>query len=66
MTKKWQSSTIKCKTCNKSFISNSNIILYDLRTDDNIVFLASKMILKGMSLKGTAETLEIKLDTIRR
>jgi ribosomal protein S16 len=30
------------------------------------VFLALKMILKGMNLRGTAETLEVKLDTVRR
>ncbi|KZX12046.1 helix-turn-helix domain-containing protein [Methanobrevibacter curvatus] len=66
MTKNGKVQQFKCKTCNKSFISNSNTILYDLRTDENTVFLALKMILKGMSLRGAAETLEVKLDTVRR
>jgi hypothetical protein len=30
------------------------------------VFLALKMILKGMNLRGTAEVLDVKLDTVRR
>lgn len=55
-----------CRTCSKSFTSRSNTILYDLRTDEEIVFLALKMILKGLSLRGTAEILGVKLDTVRR
>ncbi|MDR3222822.1 MAG: hypothetical protein LBT66_03665 [Methanobrevibacter sp.] len=46
--------------------SNANTILYDLRTDKEIVFLALKMILKGMNLRSVAKILEIKLDTVRR
>jgi hypothetical protein len=37
-----------------------------LRTDETTVFLALKMILKGMNLRSTAEILEVKLDTVRR
>jgi len=55
-----------CNTCSKSFTSRANTILYDLRTDEETVFLALKMILKGMNLRSTAETLEVKLDTVRR
>ncbi|KZX09985.1 hypothetical protein [Methanobrevibacter curvatus] len=54
----------KCKkTYNKSFISNFNTIFYDLRAYNSIVFLVLKIILKEMSLRGTAEALEVKLDT---
>ena len=55
-----------CKTCSKSFTSRANTILHDLRTDEETVFLALKMILKGMNLISTAEILEVKLDTVRR
>ncbi|KZX16802.1 hypothetical protein MBCUT_05210 [Methanobrevibacter cuticularis] len=66
MTKNGKVHQFHCKTCNKSFTSNSNTILHDLRTDENIMFLALKMILKGTTLRGTAEILEVKLDTVRR
>jgi len=55
-----------CKTCSKTFTSRANTILHDLRTDEATVFLALKMILKGMNLRSTAEILEVKLDTVRR
>ena len=55
-----------CRTCSKNFTSNANTILHDLRTDEETVFLALKMILKGMNLRSTAEILEVKLDTVRR
>jgi uncharacterized protein YjcR len=46
--------------------SNANTILHDLRTDKEIIFLALKMILKGMNPRSVAEILEVKLDTVRR
>jgi len=55
-----------CRTCSKTFTSRANTILHDLRTDEKTVFLAIKMILKGMNLRSTAEILDIKLDTVRR
>jgi transposase-like protein len=54
-----------CRTCSKSFSSSSNTIFHDLRTDEKTILLALKMIVKGMSLRGTAEILEVKLDTVR-
>lgn len=54
-----------CRTCSKNFTSASNTIFHDLRTDEDTVFLALKMILKGMSLRGVADVLNVKLDTIR-
>jgi transposase-like protein len=55
-----------CRTCSKSFTSNANTILHNLRTDEETVFLALKLLLKGMNLRATAEVLEVKLDTVRR
>jgi len=55
-----------CRTCSKSFTSASNTIFHDLRTDEDTVLLALKMILKGMSLRGVADVLNVKLDTVRR
>ncbi|MDR2830609.1 MAG: hypothetical protein LBB45_06220 [Methanobrevibacter sp.] len=55
-----------CRTCSKSFTSNANTILHNLRTKEEIVFLALKMLLKGMNLRSVAEVLEVKVDTVRR
>ena len=55
-----------CRTCSKSFTSHTNTILHDLKTDEKTVFMALKMIIKGMNLRSTAEILEVKLDTVRR
>ncbi|MDR2544309.1 MAG: helix-turn-helix domain-containing protein [Methanobrevibacter sp.] len=50
----------------KNFTSRANTISHELRTDEKTVFLALKMILKGMSLRSTADMLNVKLDTVRR
>jgi len=55
-----------CKTCKKTFTSNTNTILHDLKTDEAVVFTALKMIVSGTSLRKTAEILGVKLDTVRR
>lgn len=55
-----------CRTCSKTFTSNANTVLHDLRTNEETVFLALKMILKGVNLRSTAKILNIKLDTVRR
>jgi transposase-like protein len=55
-----------CRTCSKSFTSSSNTIFHDLRTDEKTIILALKMILKGMSLRGVADVLDVKLDSVRR
>jgi transposase-like protein len=55
-----------CRTCSKSFTSNANTILHDLKTDEKTVFMALKMILEGLSLRSTARVLEVKVDTVRR
>lgn len=54
-----------CRTCSKSFCSRSNTVFYDLRTKDKNVLIALKLVLKGMSLRGIADVLDVKLDTVR-
>jgi len=55
-----------CRNCGRVFCGRTNTVFYDLRTDEDKVLIALKMILKGMSLRGVAEVLEVKLDTVRR
>lgn len=54
-----------CKVCRHSFCSRSGTIFYDLRTSEEKVLLALKLLVKGMPLRGVAEVLEVKLDTVR-
>jgi transposase-like protein len=48
-----------CRTCGKIFCDRSNTMFYDLRTSEEKVVLALKLVLKGMSQRSTAEVLEI-------
>jgi len=54
-----------CRSCGKMFSERSNTAFFDLRSDEQDMMLALKMILRGMSLRGTAEILEVHLDTVR-
>ncbi|HHD16936.1 MAG: hypothetical protein DRN37_06465 [Thermoplasmata archaeon] len=54
-----------CKSCGKVFCDRTNTAFFDLRTKDEKVLIALKMILKGMSMRNTAEILDVKLDTVR-
>jgi len=54
-----------CKVCGMSFCSRTGTIFYDLRTPEEKVLLALKLLVKGMSLRGVADVLEVKLDTVR-
>ncbi len=54
-----------CKLCGESFCSRAGTIFYDLRTPEEKVILALKLLVKGMTLRGVAEVLEVKLDTVR-
>ena len=54
-----------CHTCSKSFSDRTNTAFYDLRTEEEKVILALKMVLKEMTLRGIADVLGIKLDTVR-
>jgi transposase-like protein len=54
-----------CKECNKSFCSRAGSIFYGLRSPEEKVLTALKLLVKGMPLRGVAKLLGIKLDTIR-
>lgn len=54
-----------CKVCGKSFCSRTATIFYDLRTPEEKVLLALKLLVKGMPLRGVADVLDVKLDTVR-
>jgi len=54
-----------CNGCGESFCSNTGTIFYDLRTGEEKVLLALKLLVKGMPLRGVGEVLGVKLDTVR-
>lgn len=54
-----------CRYCGTVFCDRTNTAFYDIRTKDENVLLALKLVLKGMSLRSIAEVLNIKLDTVR-
>ena len=66
MTKSGRVHKYICRNCGRVFCGRTNTAFYDLRTEDDKVLIALKMILKGMSLRGVAEVLDVKLDTVRR
>ena len=55
-----------CRSCNGVFCDRTNTAFFDLRTKDEKVLIALKMVIKGMSLRSIAEILGVKLDTVRR
>jgi len=55
----------RCKQCGESFCNRVGTIFYDLRTPEEKVLLALKLLVKGMPLRGIGEVLEVKLDTVR-
>jgi transposase-like protein len=54
-----------CRACDQSFCSRAGTIFYDLRSPEEKVLLALKLLVKGMPLRGVADVLGIKLDTVR-
>jgi transposase-like protein len=54
-----------CRRCGESFCSRAGTIFYDLRSPQERVLMALRLLVKGMPLRGTAEVLEAKLDTVR-
>jgi transposase-like protein len=55
-----------CHTCNRVFCDRTNTAFYDLRTEEEKVMLALKMVLKGLSLRSISEILGIKADTVSK
>ena len=54
-----------CRECGRVFCGRQGTAFYDLRSSEEKVMLALKLILKGMSLRGVSEVLGAKLDTVR-
>jgi transposase-like protein len=52
-----------CHTCETTFCDRTNTLFYDLRTDEEKVKMALKMAMRGMSVLGIAETVEVKPST---
>lgn len=54
-----------CRSCGAVFSERKSTAFYDLRSDEEKVILALKLILHGMSLRAVSNVLEVKLDTVR-
>lgn len=54
-----------CHTCGTRFCDRTNTAFYDLRTSEDKVQLALKMVTKGMSIQGIADVLKSKPSTVR-
>ena len=57
--------TYLCRSCGKGFCQRIGTAFYDLRSPEERVLLALKLVLRGMALRAVAGAMEIKLDTVR-
>jgi len=55
-----------CRRCGRVFNSRTGTAFRGLHTPRRKVLLALRLLVKGLSLRGAAEVLEVKLDTVRR
>lgn len=55
-----------CRICGKVFNDRTGTVFFDLRTSDEKVLIALKLLVKGMSVRGIAEVLGSKPDTVLR
>jgi transposase-like protein len=53
-----------CRSCGNVFNGRSGTVFFDLRTAEDKVILALKLLLKGISVRGIAEVLGSKPDTV--
>ncbi|MBU4036128.1 MAG: helix-turn-helix domain-containing protein, partial [Proteobacteria bacterium] len=56
----------KCKQCGVSFSSKAGTIFYGLRSPEEKIMMALKLLVNGMSLTGVADAMNVKFDTVRR
>ena len=56
---------LRCRACGAAFCSRTGSVFYDLRTHEEKVLLAFKLLVKGLPLRGVADVLGTKLDTVR-
>lgn len=54
-----------CRGCGQSFCERTGTAFYDLRSPEERVLLALKLVLRGMALRAVAGAMEVKLDTVR-
>lgn len=55
-----------CRRCGRVFNSRTGTAFRWLHTPRRTVLLALRRLVKGVSLRGAAEVVEVKLDTVRR
>ena len=53
-----------CRSCGKVFNDRTGTAFFDLRSSSEKVIMALKLLLKGLSVRATAEVLESKPDTV--
>ena len=54
-----------CRACGAVFCEREGTAFYDIRSPEDKVVLALKLILHGLSLRGVSSVLGVKLDTLR-
>lgn len=54
-----------CRECGTVFCERQGTAFYDLRSAEDKVILALKLVLQGMSLRAVSNVLGVKLDTVR-
>ena len=54
-----------CRECGRVFCERQSTAFYDIRSPEDKVILALKLILKGLSLRAVSSVLGVKLDTVR-
>jgi len=54
-----------CRACGAVFSERKSTAFYDIRSHEDKVILALKLILQGLSLRGVSNVLGVKLDTVR-
>lgn len=55
-----------CRQCGCSFCERSGTIFYGIRSPEDKVLAALKLLAKGMPLRGVVKVTKVKLDTVRR
>ncbi|UCD56222.1 MAG: hypothetical protein JSV16_10320 [Candidatus Hydrogenedentota bacterium] len=65
-TKSGTGQRFRCKTCGQSFCSRSGTIFQGLRSTEEEVVLALKLLAKGITMRKAAQILKVKPDTLRR
>ncbi len=64
MTKSGKRRIFKCSKCNETFSETRNTVFFDLKTDEEKVIMALKMILVNVGITGISFVLNVKKDTV--